>query len=258
MRAVERAIEVLNCFSLEHPDLGISEIAAMLKLHKSTVHRILVTMELHGLVEQDLNSGKYRLGLKLFEWGHLVITQKDIIREAKTYLRELANRCRLTVHLSVLAGGEVFYLDKLECSTALISYTNVGKRAPFHCTAMGKVLTAGMPGEELDRLVEEKGLQRYTPNTIVLPEDLREHLRRVREQGYAVDREEIQAGLRCVAAPILNHEGKVVAALSASGLAADIPDERIPVLAKEVMETASKVSCRLGYPRNPEIKRGCV
>lgn len=246
IQAIERAVAILNAFSPERPELGPSELAEMLGLHKSTVHRFLVNLEGAGLVERNARSGRYRLGLRIFELGGLVLQQMNIWEEALPFLEGLVRDSGETGHVAVIDGGEAIYIEKVEARRALRIPSAMGRGYPAHATSLGKVLLAHLPPAELRGVIAERGLRRYTPRTIVDPTALDEELERIRRQGYAVDSEEYDEGLRCIGAPIQDHTGQVVAALGIGGPLTRVTPERVGELAELVMSAAKGLSRRLG------------
>jgi DNA-binding IclR family transcriptional regulator len=240
----------LACFSLQEPRLSLSEIARRAELPLSTAHRILATLREAGLVEQEGERDLYRLGLKLFELGSMVLANMELHREALSFIEELVRESGETVHLGVFDGSRVVSIEKMDSPHGLASQVTVGKGAPAYCTAVGKALLAFQPEAVLEHICRQ-GLTRFTPRTITDPARLREELERIRTSGYAVDDGEHQAGVRCVAAPIRNYSGNVIASLSISGPAIRIPKEAVPSLAQRVKEVAGKLSARLGYKGEP-------
>ena len=171
----------------------------------------------------------------------------DLVREATPYLKELVNQCNETVHLGVLEEGEVLYLAKEESSKTIRMCSYVGKRAPLHCTALGKVLLAYLPEEERKKILEQKGLLRFTEKTITDKKELEKELNKIKKQGFALDREENEKDVRCIAAPIKNYQGKVIAAISISGPVYRIDINKQNHLKEALIRTSKKVSKRLGY-----------
>ncbi|TDT51031.1 IclR family transcriptional regulator [Fonticella tunisiensis] len=247
IQSVDRALQILECFSRENRELGVTEISKYLGLHKSTTFGLLSTLESRGYVEQNLDNGKYRLGLKLFELGNLVHEGLDLRKQAYPFLKELVDKYQETVHLVVNDRGEAVYIDKVEGPGAIRMYSQVGKRPPMYCTGVGKAILAYMPDKEVDRILFEKGLRPFTPNTITDVDKLKAHLAEIREQGYSFDNEEIEIGLRCVAAPIKNHKGEVIAAISVAGPSTRMTWEKMNILAISVKEAAVNISRRMGY-----------
>jgi len=247
IKVLNKTFSILEVLLQQGSTMNMTEIAEKLGLYPSTIHRILDTLRHWGYVEQDPKSQKYRLGLKLLELGMAKLYQMDLVREATPYLKELVNHCNETAHLGVLEGGEVLYLAKEESSQTIRMISYVGKRAPLHCTSLGKVLLAYLSTEERKKILGEKVLPRLTENTITDKRELEKELDKVREQGFALDREENEKDVLCVAAPIRNYKEKVIAAISISGPAFRIDKKTQNKLKKTILETSKKISEMLGY-----------
>jgi DNA-binding IclR family transcriptional regulator len=232
---------------MERPERGVSELSRELGLHKSTVSRLMRTLEHGGLLSRDPQTERYRLGVDLIGLAAQVVSYMDVREMARPLLRELAEACQETVNLSVLDGGLVFTLEQFVPPTRrLKNIGRVGRRMPPHCTAAGKVLLAALPQDELDRVLRT-GLEPFTPHTITDPDELREELARVRQGGYAAAREELERGLNVVAVPIYDHTAQVVASVSVAGPAYRVTPERFPELAARLMDVAARISAQLGY-----------
>ena len=253
VQTIERASSILDILGQSPDGISIRELSSKIKLPKGTIHRLLSSLSYFGYVRQDPKTRNYLLGFKLVELGNLLLNQLDLRKEAEPFLKDLAERTKETVHMVLLDRNEVVYIDKVETdqhTSGLRMASRVGLRNPAHSSAVGKILLAHFSEEELNNFTKEKGLLKRTENTITDPGRLREHLSIVRAQGYAIDDEENEKGIRCVAAPIYNEVGKPVAAMSISGPAFRIMKKVIQEsLKKEVMETALKVSQRLGFRR---------
>ena len=245
LKSLRKAILVLQCFSLREPLLSLTDLARKVDLPLSTTHRILATLREFGLIEQAGDRQSYRLGLKLLELGSTVLANLEVHREAVSYIEELARETGETVHLGVFDGLQVVSIEKMESSQGLSSNVTIGKGAPAYCTGVGKALLAYQPKAVVDRVCQH--LIAHTAHTITDPAKLGDELEQVRRLGYAVDNMEHQPGVRCIAAPIRNHTGSVIASLSVSGPATRIPRERVPALATRVRELAAKLSARLGH-----------
>lgn len=250
IQAIERAVSILNAFSPEDPELGVTELAERLGLHKSTVHRFMVNLDAAGLVERNPRTGRYRLGLRIFELGGLVMQQMNLWDEALPFLEGLVHDTGETGHLAVLDGGEAIYIERVEARRALRVPSAIGRGYPAHATNLGKVLLADLAPEQVEQIVAERGLAAYTPHTITDPERLAGELERIRAVGYAVDNEEYDEGLRCIGAPVRDHSGHVVAALGIGGPATRIIPDRVDELAELVMTAARGLSRRLGAHRS--------
>jgi DNA-binding IclR family transcriptional regulator len=251
VQTIKRASSILDILGQSSQGISIRELSTKIKLPKGTIHRLLSSLSYFGYVHQDPKTRNYFLGLKLVELGQLLLSQLDLRKEAESFLRDLAERTKETVHLVFLDRNEIVYIDKLETDqnpSGLRMASRVGLRNPAHSCAVGKVLLADLPEEALNNFIMEKGLPKRTENTITNSTHLKEHLNLVRTQGYAIDDEENEKGIRCVAAPIRNEVRRAVAAVSISGPAFRITKKVIQEsLRKEVMETALKISLRLGF-----------
>jgi DNA-binding IclR family transcriptional regulator len=258
IQSIERAVAILNAFSAETPELGVTELAERLALHKSTVHRFLVNLEAAGLVERNTRSQRYRLGLRIFELGGLVLQQMNLWDEALPFLEGLVRDSGETGHLAVLDSGEAIYIERVEARRALRIPSAVGRGYPAHATNLGKVLLAYLPPEDLREVVRARGLAAYTPHTITDPGRLDAELARIRAQGYAVDNEEYDEGLRCIGAPIQDHTGHVVAALGIGGPVTRVTPARVAELAELVMRAAKGLSRRLGAHQSEAFAQAAI
>ncbi len=247
VQVLERSLGILDLLCQEGPELSLIELSERLKLHKSTTHRLLGVLEQHRFIEKSANNGKYRLGLKLFELGSKAIAHLDWREKARRHLQRLAFETGETAHLCILDDGEVLYLEKVEAPRTVRVPSIVGRRYPAHCGAAGKTLLAFRSEEEVGELVKRRGLKAYTRNTLTTPAQLKEALRGVRDQGYAVDNEEFEEGLECIGAPIRDYSGRVVAAISIAGPTFRITEDKLPVLARTVMDVAKELSADLGF-----------
>jgi len=246
IQSVDRALQILECFSDGEKELGVTEISRMLSLHKSTAFGLLATLENRGYMEQNPSSGKYRLGMKLFELGARVQNSMDIAAIAKPYLEDIVKKYNETVHLVANDKGQAVYIDKVEGSTSMRMYSQLGKRPPMYCTGVGKSILAFMPQEYIDEYLLNGDFKKMASNTITDADGIRKELEKVRAQGYSIDDEEIEDGLRCVAAPILDHKGDVAGALSIAGPASRMTKARMKELALLIREAARQISNKLG------------
>ncbi len=247
LQSVERAINILKLFSLSKPDWGVSELSREMHLHKSIVSRLLRTLEQGGLLSRDPETERYRLSVNLISLAAQVVSLLDVREISRPWLRQLAEACRETVNLSVLESGRVVNIDQCLPQSREIKSTGwVGQSMPPHATAAGKVLMCYLPEAELDPLLR-RGLAHLTPRTIVSPSSLRRELERVREQGYAVAREELEAGLNAVAAPIWDHRGVAVASVNIAGPAYRLTPQMFPKLAVQLKQVTDKISAQLGF-----------
>ena len=251
VQTIERVSSLFDMVGQNPQGISIRDLSAKLGLPKGTIHRLLSSLGYFGYVRQDPKTRNYFLGLKLVELGNLLLSQLDLRKEAEPFLRDLAEGTKETVHMVFLDRNEIVYIDKVETDHSpggLRMASRVGLRNPAHSCAVGKVLLSHLSEDELNHIIEEKGLPKRTENTITDPIRLKEQLKSVRVQGYAIDDEENERGIRCVAAPIYNEVGRPVAAVSISGPAFRVTKRVIQErLKREVMETALKISQRLGF-----------
>lgn len=249
VQSVERVFNIMEIMAVEGAPITVTELAEKVKLKISTVHRLLSTLLYRGYVEQEDNN-KYRLGLRLMELGNSVLYYSDIRTVARPFLEELMERCNETVNLAILDGTDVVYIDQVESKNLIIvkMLAQVGNRGPVHCTSSGKALVAFLPDDRMEETITKLDLTKYTNETITDLDNLRKELKRVREDGYAVDWGEREEHVRCIAAPIFNYEDRAVASVSISG-----PSTRITTyymkneLVDLIKETAEKISNKMGY-----------
>ena len=209
VRAVERALLILECFDSENPERGVSEIAQAVGLHKATTHRIVTTMLNYGFLERADDEQRYRPGLKLASFGFQVIDRMNVRQEALPYMNQLVEQWNESCDLSIFDQESAFYVEVLHGSHALTISAAIGQRLPAHCTASGKIFLAHRDPKELDNFLS-KPMRAYTPKTITSPDKLRAELQTIRQQGYSFDDEEFEDGIRAIAAPIKNHRGEVI------------------------------------------------
>jgi len=252
IKVLNKSLSILEILLQNDSAMNMIELSEKLGFYPSTTHRILDTLKHWGYVEQDSHTQKYQLGLKVLELGMAKLHQMDLVREAIPYLKELVNQCNETVHLGVLEEGKVLYLAKEESSQTIRMISYVGKRAPLHCTALGKVLLTYLSTEKRKKILGEKVLPRLTENTITDKKELEKELGKVREQGFSLDREENEKDVRCIAAPIRNYQGEVIAAVSISGPAFRIDVSTENSLKKDLIKTSKEISERLGYSIDKE------
>jgi len=231
VRAVERALELLEAFSVAEPEFSLTELSGRLGLNASTVFRLLATLQGRGYVEHSSENGRYRLGPACLRLGSVYLAQADLRRRLTPLLAALRDECRETVHLATLDRErmEVVYLEKLEGLLPIgLMGSRVGGRSPAYCTGLGKAMLAYEPPEAVEAFYQARGLRAYTPQTIATLEALSRELAEIRRQGYALDNAEHEPGVKCVAAPVWNHQQEVIGAISVAG-----PAERVERLIAE-------------------------
>ena len=247
VQVLDRALAALAILANSSSDCSLAELCPALKLHKSTVHRLMMVLEQHRLVVKSPETGRYRLGLRLYELGSRAIDGLDLRGRARPYLDRLQDEFGETVFFCILDEGQVFYVDKVESQRSVRTACTVGSRAPAYCTAVGKAMLAELPDAEVSKIVRRWGLKPVTANTITTASELKTELKAVRARGYAIDDEEKEEGLRCVGAAVRSHSGKLAAAMSVSGPAFRMTKERVPEIGRGLMEAASRLSAELGY-----------
>jgi len=246
IQSVAHALDVLEEFRGEMDELGVTELSKKLKLHKNNVFRILATLQSRNYIEQNKTNDNYRLGIKCLELGQTFVQQRGLLKQAQPILQELADNSGETSYLSILRGNEVVYLDSVETTSTVRVISRVGLHMPVHATAAGKALIAFESEEELRKRFPSE-LKKFTKSTISSPEEILKNLETVRETGYATDLEEFEEGLRCIASPIRDYTRKVIAAISVSGPAHRLSDEKIEqTIGPEVARRAKALSTRLG------------
>jgi DNA-binding IclR family transcriptional regulator len=247
IQSVERAADVLELFLTTPAELSVKEISQELALSKSTVHGIIKTLEHRGYLEQNPNDLKYRLGMKLFELGIAVENQLDVGKIARPIIESLVAELKETVHLVVLQRDEVIYIEKVEGPQTLRISSQVGKRAPIHCTGVGKAILAFQEDAEIDRILSTTALEPYTEYTLTDKEEIKKQLKTIQQKGFSVDDEEIELGLRCVAAPIFNHQGKAIASVSCAAPTMRLEDEQLSKVIQGIKQAALEISKCMGY-----------
>jgi IclR family transcriptional regulator, acetate operon repressor len=247
VQSVHRAVSILQVLAL-HGAAGVTEIAEALGVHKSTVFRLLATLESRGLVEQNSERGRYRLGYGVVQLAAGATKMDDLSLLSRPICRQLAETVRETVNVVVHDGRAVISIAQVLGTPAITTVNWIGQRTPLHATSAGKVFLAHMDPERLDALLAE-GLETYTPHTIVDPATLKQQLALVRERGYAATMDEHEIGLAAIGAPIRTLDGQVIAAVTASGPTFRINEDTLPDLAEHVLAAAAEISQRHGYPR---------
>lgn len=247
IQSIHKVFQLIETLADSESGLGVGELSARLGWHKSTTHRFLTTLVKEGYVRQKEGSDKYLLSFKLLAIANKIVNKIEIRAVARDFLKALSDQAGTDVHLAVFDDDAVVFIDRIDSQAPLKTNFHIGRRAPAHCTAVGKFFLAHLPESEVERIAREKGLKGFTPRTITSLEKLKEHLAEIRRQGFAVDYSEHNEGIACIGAGIWNHEGRLIAAISASGATHRILGERMAILAPLVTETAAKISQGLGY-----------
>jgi IclR family transcriptional regulator, KDG regulon repressor len=244
--ALQRGLRLLQLFSESPRGLTAKEVAGRSRLPVSTVHRFLANLEGSGFLNCGSDS-VYHLGFSCFAIGQAALGQLDIRRVSLPYLEDLNRQTRETIHLTVLHGLSAVYVEKLDSPEPLRIHSRIGAAVPLYCTAVGKVMLAYMPEDERIRLLPQLGLRRLTPNTVGNLQELQAELYRVRKNGYACDLEEHELHIRCIAAPIWDHAGRVHASLSITAPMVRMAVTRLRQLAPLIQSSGMEISRELGY-----------
>ena len=247
VQVLERAVDILQVLSEDSRELAAGEMAERLSLHKSTIHRLLMVLDQHRLIRRNSETGKYALGLRLFELGTRAVRGLQLREQAQPFLDRLARETGETAHICVLDRGDMVSIAYAEGPRSLRMPATVGRRTPAYCSAVGKALLAFLPESALDDILSARPLRACTSKTLVTRPALLNDLRQTRTRGYSIDDEEIEKGLRCVGGAVWNYSGEVVAAISVAGPAFRITKGRVPAVARLVLAITRGLSTELGY-----------
>jgi len=247
IQSLDRAFTIIEIIANTQEPLSLKVITERANLPKPTVYRILSSLEIWGYVDQDDNKS-YKLGTKFMLLGSKVLEGLEITKIARPFLKELNNQTNETIFLGVIDKGRGLYLDKLDSTHSVRLVSRIGSRNYLHSTGLGKCLLSGLDEKEVIQLLNEQGMPAMTENTITEKEVLLQQIRIGREKGFLIDNIENEEGVRCIAAPVKDHKGKVVAAVSISGPLQRITDEAIEKKLKPaLLSTVSKICQALGY-----------
>jgi DNA-binding IclR family transcriptional regulator len=246
-QTLERALNVLlKIGEAGDSGLALAECNSELRYSKATTHRILHTLTSLGFLRFDQERRVYQLGVRNLVLGMDFLHQLDIRREAVPLLKQLAESTRETVHLGVLVGAQVVYIDKVESPQAVRMYSRVGHTMPAYSTGIGKAILAFLPINQLQDALPPRMTAR-TPATITNRSELRKHLQGIRRRGYSTDDVENEEGIRCVGAPIIDHTGAVCAGISVAGPATRLTPDKFQQLGVLTRATAGEISERIGF-----------
>ncbi len=251
-QSVTRALHILTCFTDETPQLRVTDISNRLDLTASLVSRLLSTLEHDGFVERNEDTGFYRLGRTVVTLAGVALNHNRLRTEALSEMQRVHSMLRLGVNLAVFDQDSIFYLAHIDAPELPRQYTLIGRHNPLHATGMGKVLLAFLPDAERAKVFQRLHFYPYTPHTINEGESLEAELEDVRSQGWALEMEELAFGRACIASPIRDQSGRVVAAVSISGPLSTMRwNERRDELINAAIEIADRISMRLGYVTVP-------
>lgn len=245
VQTLDRALRIIELLALHGEGYGVTEIGQKVGLHKSTVHRLLNHLVGQGYIEKDAARPIYTLGLKFIELASLRLNQVELKTEAGPYLRQLAGRLDVAVHLAILADTDAVYIEKIEPQAHLRMYSQIGRRIPVFCSSLGKCLVSDYTPEALAALSKRLAYETFTPYTKATAEEFLAEVALTRQRGWGLDDQEHEPGIRCIGAPLRDFTGKIVASLSVSG--ATLTRDRDPEVSRLVVEAAEAISKRLGW-----------
>jgi IclR family KDG regulon transcriptional repressor len=252
VRSVDRALDILLCFSLEKPTLSLTQIADHVGMHKSTIHRLLTTLEAKRFVNRDKATGMYQLGYRFIELASIMLQDIDINRWAQPYLHDLAKLSGETVDLAILDYDHVVYLQVVESPQRVKIAAAVGEQLPVHCTATGKALLAYLPEYQVHQILT-KGMTKYTEKTYISFTELFRDLNQIRERGFAISEEEYEKDINAVAAPILDANHSPIAVIAIVGPSFRLSHDRMMMLGQSILETTSTIAREVGLAALPVI-----
>lgn len=250
IQSLARALQILGLFDETKVSLSIKEISNQLDLNKSTVHSLLKTLKHYGYIQQDEVSAEYSLGWKLFERGNLVISQIDLKNVASRHLKTLNISTNQTVHLVTRLGHEALYIDKINGHNTLVIYSKIGKKVPLHSSAVGKILTAFLPNDQFETIFKSYEFTKPTAQTITDFESFKNELVKVRACGFAMDNEENELGIICVAMPVYDYSNKVIASVSVSTPKINFTKQKKKEVLADLSTCVNDISHELGYKKN--------
>ena len=249
-KAVLRALSMLEAIAESEKGLTNAELSKQLSVPKSTASYLLHALEARGYLHRAETTNEYTLGLQILHLSHAVLAHMDLRKVAVPHLARFVEKTGLPAHLAILERGRAVYVEKVEAEDNFVRMdTRVGKRVPVHTTAIGKVLTAPLPDAAVLQILEERGMERHTAETMITPARFLHELEKVRRQGYAQDNEENSLGVRCLAAPVQDAAGKVIAAVGTSGTTSHIHESVLPGIIAHIQRTAQDIASDLGYTR---------
>ena len=241
VRAVDRALDVLLCFTNQTPELTMTQIAERVGIHKSTAHRLLATLENKRFIQRDPDTGIYRLGIRLLQMAYLTLEQNDLRRLAAPFMHQLCDLYEENIDLTVLDDMDVVFINILEGPHRVKLAAAIGQRLPAFATASGKAILGYLP-EKMVRRILDRGTPQLTPHTLSSPDELFTDLEAVRELGFAVSEQELEEQINAVAAPIFNHEKHPVASIAVAGPAYRLTREKMVEIGPKLVTTAQTIS----------------
>ena len=243
--ALDRALSILEILARSRAGLTLPEMVEQLKLPRSSVHYLLVTLERRGYLQRNERTSRYLFGMKMVQLSNMAISGLSLRQQATPYLHHLMRRTQMTVHMAILKDNEAVLIAKCDPPQGVRMATWIGKRMDVHCTGLGKALIAYLDEPELERIIREHGLPRHNENTISTPKKLREELAKVVKLGCALDDEEDELGSRCIGVPVLNPANRAIAAVSIAGTSAEMNASSFDLLVREIKSTTAGIALAL-------------
>lgn len=252
IKTVARCFQILDYASEQSGPISIQDVCAALDTNSNMAFRLLASLQNSGYMTKDPYTGLYAISLKTLKLSRSALQSQEIRKVTMPYLELLWNQFpKANVNMAVFYNGEVLMLDRIDTQSTPRTYFTPGRQLPFHCSALGKVLTCELPEAELDKIILDKGLNRYTEKTITDPKALKEELAKVRKEGVARDRNEFIEGDNCSAVPVRGRDGRIIAGISVSALTSNMAVEEIEASIPRLKDTASKISYMMGYTTQP-------
>jgi len=260
MKSLEKIIKILDYLSDIERDVGITELSLELNLPKSTVHRILKDLSRYSVVEKENDTSRYKIGLRILKYSNSLLRSLDLRQIVKPILKKVCNETQETTFLTAWRNDQGICIDSISSSRSTNThlFVEIGREMPFHCTASSEVLLANQPIEDIKRIINKKQLRKYTPNTITEPKKLIIHLLDIKNKGFAVCNEELEEGIKAVAAPIKNINGKTIASITITGLAKRMSSSDSERFVKILTNSAQEISKRLGYKEEDILKNASL
>jgi len=246
IQSVERALSILEIFKLGKKELSVKEISEEVELSKSTAFGLINTLSNKGYLQQNDENLKYGLGLKILALSNAVQKNNIIVQTVRPYLKSLSDKFQETSHCAIEENGAVIYIDKIEAVRSVYIKSEIGTKNYMHCTGVGKCFLAHMQDSKIEKIIE-KPLRLFTYNTITNSRKLKKELETIRSNGFAMDNEEIEIGLTCVAVPIISSKGEPIAAISLSGPTSRMDEKHIEEIVADLKEVSKKICQELNY-----------
>ena len=244
VKSLKKALDILGCFTVKTPELGITEISSKLGLYKSTVHNIVSTFEQCGYIEKSPGNNKYRLGMKILELAFVVNSNLGLHKVVHPYMSALSNEINEVVYFALPKDNQIIYLEGVYPSSSYSARSMIGEKAEMYCTALGKAILAFLPKDRRISVIKNQSMTAYTPNTITDRSALSAELDKIRSQGYSIDNMEHEFGIKCVGVPVFRRDGSLLGAISISGPSLRFDDQTIAEYIKKLQYCSREISAR--------------